>query len=134
MPKNFLWCGYLEAGDKSTPVVIDERLDTGNADTMYVFNFRRNGILTYNRDIVKAKLRELRGDEEGVVPELKNAYTKARRGFRLRNEPVVVTATAARRQKVVNERSATDDSGDLADLGVEFEAVTDDDWGDDSEA
>lgn len=132
MAKNFLWCGYLDAGDKSTPVIVDERLETGNPDTMYVFNFKRNEILTYNRGIVKPKLRELRGDEEDVVQDLKNAYAKARRTFKLRSEPVAAAATT-RRQKAVNDRNIVDDAGESADLGVEFEAATDDDWGDDNE-
>lgn len=131
MAKNFIWCGYLEAGDKSTPVVVDQRLETSNPETMYLFNFKRNEILTYNRGIVEAKLRELRDDEADVVQDLKNAYTKARRGFKIRSEPLVVPT--GRRQKAVNDRNTADDADDLSDTGIEFEPASDDEWSDDSE-
>jgi hypothetical protein len=131
MPKNFIWCGYLEAGDKSTPVILDQRMDTGNPETLYLFNLKRNEILTYNRGIVGPKLRELRDDEAAVVPELKGAYAKARRGLKLRSEPAAAPAT--RRHKAVNDRGAADAADDFSDIGIEFEPVTDDDWGDESE-
>lgn len=133
MAKNFMWCGYLEAGAKSSPVVIDQRLETGNPETMYVFNLARNEILPYSRSIVEPKLRELRDDETDIVNDLKNAFAKARRGFKLRSEPVV--QANGRRQKADNERPPRGE-GDFVpeDVGVEFEAVSDDDWGsDDSE-
>jgi hypothetical protein len=131
MAKNFIWCGYLEAGDKSTPVVIDDRLETGNPETMYLFNLKRNEILTYNRGIVQPKLRELRDDEAGVVQDLKNAFSKARRGFKIRMEPVAMSA--GRRQKAVNDRTFVDNTEDLSDIGVEYEPVTDEEWSDDSD-
>lgn len=129
MAKNFIWCGYLEAGDKSSAVVVDQRLETGNPETMYVFNLKRNEILTYNRGIVEPKLRDLRGNETSVLQELKNAYTKARRGFKLRAEPVA--HMTGRRQKAVNEKAYVDSADDVPGIGVEFEAVTDDDWASD---
>ncbi len=131
MAKNFIWCGYLEAGDKSSPVVEDKRLDTGNPETMYLFNLKRNGILTYNRGIVAPKLRELRDDESEVMQELKGAFAKARRGFKLRSEPVTVSHTSGRRQKAVNEKVYADSEEDVSAIGAEIEAVTDDDWGTD---
>ncbi len=132
MPKNFIWCGYLEAGDKSTPVVVDQRLETGNPETLYLFNLKRNEILTYNRGIVEPKLRELRNDEAGLVQDLKNAYAKARRSFKFRIEPVAVPT--GRRQKAVNDRHYMKNADDLpAETGVEFEPVSDEDWSDDSD-
>src|SRR3569623_949320 len=51
--------GYLEAGNKSTAVVLDRTLNTGNPETLYLFNLARGEILEYSRKIVEPKLREL---------------------------------------------------------------------------
>lgn len=132
MAKNLIWCGFLEAGEKSTPVVIDQRLETGNPETLYLFNLKRNEILTYNRSIVEPKLRELSDDEAGVVQDLKNSYAKARRGFKFRVEPV--TVPTGRRQKAVNDRHYINSADDHpAESSVEFEPVSDEDWSDDTD-
>lgn len=83
-----VWYGYLEAGARSSPVIRDDRLDTGNRKTVYLFNLARNSILEYARDIVEPKLRELRADESDTVTELDSAFKKARRGFKDRGADV----------------------------------------------
>jgi hypothetical protein len=80
--ENALWYGYLEAGKKSTPVVLDRRLPTGNEETIYLFNLTRSEILEYQRHIVEPKLRELKSDETAIVKQLKAAYSQARQNFR----------------------------------------------------
>lgn len=80
--KGPLWYGYLEAGDKSTAVIRDERLDTGNRKTTYVFNLARNEILEYTREIVEPKLRELKPSEAKLIDALDAAYGAARRAFK----------------------------------------------------
>ena len=79
-----LWYGYLEVGKKSTPVVLDRRLPTGNGETVYLFNLNRGEILEYQRHIVEPKLRELGPDEADTVKQLKTAYSQARQNFRSR--------------------------------------------------
>lgn len=81
MSKNSFWYGYLEAGDKSSAVLGDPDLDTGNRKTMFLFNLARNQILEYNREIVEPKLRELRSGEEELAKGLDKAYDSARRSF-----------------------------------------------------
>lgn len=76
-----LWYGFLNAGDKSTPVVRDERLDTGNAKTLFLFNLARQQILEYTREIVEPKLRELKTGETDL-DALSAAYSEARRNFK----------------------------------------------------
>lgn len=76
-----LWYGYLQAGEKSTPVVRDESLDTGDRNTVYLFNFQRRQILEYRREIVEPKLRELTPEEAGAIDDLGLAYTEVRRDF-----------------------------------------------------
>ena len=81
MSENNLWYGYLDAGEKSSPVVMDQRLSTANPSTIYVFNLKRSEIIEYRRDIVESKLRDLSDEDSGVIKELKSAYTKVRSGF-----------------------------------------------------
>jgi hypothetical protein len=76
-----LWVGYLEAGAKSSPVLIDDRLDTGNPKTQFIFNLVRGEILEYSREIVEPKLRRLRDEESDLAGALEFAFSKARPAF-----------------------------------------------------
>lgn len=76
-----VWYGYLEAGNKSTAVVLDRTLNTGNPETLYLFNLARGEILEYSRKIVEPKLRELKGKETDLTTSLKSAYDTARSHF-----------------------------------------------------
>lgn len=130
MSKNSIWYGYLEAGDKSSAVVMDERLETGNPDTIYLFNLARKEIIQYSRNIAQPKLRELREDEtEQFLPELKNAYARARRHFKVRTErplPVV-----ERKGKGSQERKVTEPDDSYSEQDTEFESsAVEDDWDD----
>jgi len=81
MGNDTLSFGYLEAGKKSSLVVMDHSLSTGHPRTVYVYNYVRGKILEYRRDIIESKLRELEGDERELVQQLKQAYYHARQGF-----------------------------------------------------
>lgn len=76
-----LWYGYLEAGNKSTAVLLDRSLNTGNSETFYLFNLARGEILEYSRKIVEPKLRELQGKEMDLVASLKSGYDGTRSSF-----------------------------------------------------
>jgi hypothetical protein len=89
MKEKTLWYGYLDAGQKSTPIVIDHELHTGNKETIYLFNHVRGEILEYQRQIVEPKLRELSTEQATVIKQLKAAYTKARRNFRSQGNRVL---------------------------------------------
>lgn len=80
--KGPLWYGYLEAGNKSSAVVRDERLDTGSRKTVFLFNLERKQIIEYTREIVDPKLRELKPSETKLIDELTAAYNEARRAFK----------------------------------------------------
>ena len=80
--KASLWFGHLNAGARSSPVLRDARLDTGNPKTLYLFNLVRGEILEYAREIVEQKLRELKPAESGFVADLDSGYKKARRNFK----------------------------------------------------
>lgn len=70
------------AGERSSPVLRDARLDTGNPKTFYMFNLKRGEILEYAREVVENKLGELKPDESSFIAELDAGYKKARRNFR----------------------------------------------------
>ncbi|MGB7931935.1 MAG: hypothetical protein WCH04_06855 [Gammaproteobacteria bacterium] len=80
--KHPLWYGYLEAGNRSSPVIRDERLDTGSTKTVFLFNLARGEILEYSLDVVEPKLRELKSSEAKTIKKLDAAYTEARRNFK----------------------------------------------------
>ncbi len=76
-----VWLGFLQAGEKSSPVVRDSSLDTGKPSSVYLFNLRRGAILEYQLAVVEGKLRELTPDEADLVEPLREAYLKARATF-----------------------------------------------------
>jgi hypothetical protein len=83
MPKRNapLWVGFLDAGKRSSPVVRDPNLDTGNRQTIYLYNHSRGRILEYRKDIVEIKLRELTPDEQTMARELRDSFLKAQTDF-----------------------------------------------------
>ena len=110
-----LWYGYLDAGASSTPVLRDDRLNTGNPRTLYLFNLARGRILEYSREIVEGKLRELNGEQSKAVAELDAGYAEARRDFkqrsaRLLNIPERANPAAKARQEGELAETADDDN------------------------
>lgn len=77
MTKQKLWFGFLEAGNKSSPVVIDRNLDTGNKNTIFVYNHNKQEILQYVRELVEPKLRELTAQEKELESALKKGFSEA---------------------------------------------------------
>ena len=126
--KSSLWYGYLEAGDRSSPVIRDERLDTGSVRTVFLFNLARREILEYSREIVEPKLRELKSGEAKSLKNLDAAYAEARRNFkdrRARTLNIPEQGGATRRaaesrsdddiEDIVKEESADDAWVDVED-------------------
>lgn len=128
MSDNTLWYGYLEAGERSSAVAIDNRLHTGDPTTVYVFNLQRGEILEYKRAIVEPKLRELKATEKELETELKSAYRKARNGFTPRGAKVANVPEKGRPAAAKTAAVATDFGGDDYD-----EEAFVDDAGDDED-
>jgi len=84
MSEKNLWFGFLDAGKKSSAVLIDDRLSTGTNKTVYIYTLARGQVLEYDRAVIEPKLRELARDELGVIDELKAGYNKALQDFRPR--------------------------------------------------
>lgn len=101
----------MEAGEKSSAIVLDGRLSTGNSGTVYLFNHKRNAILEYKREIVEPKLRELNDKEQKLLAELKSAFNKARKGFTPRAAKVATT----------QERAAPPEPKPVPEVGVDDE-------------
>jgi len=76
-----VWYGYLEAGEKSSAVLIDPKLDTGNNKTVYMYNLNSRKIIEYKREIAEPKLRTLKDPEKDLVKELIKGYESARKEF-----------------------------------------------------
>ena len=80
--KSSFWHGYLMAGARSSPVLRDRYLETGNTKTIYMFNLKRGEIIEYTLEIVEKKLRDLKPDESRYITELDAGYKKAHRSFK----------------------------------------------------
>lgn len=125
MSKDALWFGFLEIGEKSSPVAQDPKLLTGKPDTVYLFNLKRNEIIEYKRDIVETKLRPLNGKEADISKELKKAFKKAAKDFTPRSKSSSILeapAMAPSQQKRAKQEEAFED----IDMGDEDDDFFDD--------
>jgi len=77
MSKQKLWYGFLEAGNKSSLVLIDHNMHTGEENKIFIYNHNRQEILKYSRDLVEPKLRELTNEEKAQQDSLKKGFTVA---------------------------------------------------------
>lgn len=127
-----IWYGFLEAGEKSTAVVLDERLNTGNPKTLYLFNHARSEILEYSREIVKPKLRELDPKEAGLIGELRSAFSEVRQRFQPRVTRVLdIPERTSSRPADDAPRDTEEDLDVLAD--VDPDETEDADWDEDED-
>jgi hypothetical protein len=90
-----VWFGYLEAGDKSSPVLIDPRLDTGNSNTVYMYNLNSQRIIEYKREIAEPKLRQLKDPEKDLTKDLVRGYESARKEFTPRSNGIAALPASA---------------------------------------
>jgi hypothetical protein len=73
------WYGVLDAGEKTSPVVLDATLDASQGK-VWLYNHVRNQFIEYARAIVEPKLRELTSEDIPQI-ELDEAYNAARQAF-----------------------------------------------------
>lgn len=119
MSDKHFWYGYLEAGEKSSPVLRDNRLDTGTADTIYLFNLKRGEILEYKRAIITPKLRELEAQEQRIGSTLKSAYIEARSQFTPRGgKPVLIPAKGGKPTAAANDEEDSDHFSEEVDIDM----------------
>ncbi len=122
MSKDILWFGYLEIGEKSTPVVSEPKLNTSNPETIYLFNLLRNEIIEYKRSIVEPKLREFTADETDLLKEVKKGYIKAVKDFSPRGKILSIPdkhtskpPTAKQKKAAELEKIPAEDNDDVVD-------------------
>jgi hypothetical protein len=126
--KNSVWHGYLEAGNRSSPVIHDDKLETGSAKTMFLFNLERREILEYSREIVEPKLRELKSSEIKLIKALDAAYTDARRHFKDRRARALnIPEHGGPAQRPMESRSDEDIDQFVDDGGEDVWADSDED-------
>ena len=131
MSDNDIWYGFLQAGDKSSPVVRDPDLKTGNNKTIYLYNQIRGQFVEYSSEIVQPKLRELHSDDAPLA-DLKRAFKAARKVF-LANRVTRVRDTVPERIKL--QRDDISDDSLMVDIKDDLGGDgMDDDIGDDAYA
>ena len=77
MKKHKLWFGFLEAGSKSSPVVIDRSMEMGDGNTLLIYNHNKKEVLKYVRELVEPKLRELTAQEKKLEASLKKGFSES---------------------------------------------------------
>jgi len=119
------WMGYLEAGSKSSAVLHDPALETGNDSTIYLFNLARGVIVEYHRSTVEPKLRALRDDEAEQMRALRDGYQRARKDFEPRGAKAVVrtprAAPEARSTREIDEDDTEFELDSDLEMAVEDE-------------
>lgn len=123
MGKTNYWHGYLEAGTKSSPVLRDPSMETGNTNTVYLYSLKRNKILEFRAGIVEQKLRELGKDESELISSLNAGYKKAKKEFTPRASMRLkqVELTPQSTVEVKPEAEEIDDSDLDDDLDIDMD-------------
>jgi len=75
MSSKDIWYGVLEAGEKSSPVVLDSSIDASD-NKIYLYNYVRDQFVEYAKAIVEPKLRELAAGDISI-DELDTAFKAA---------------------------------------------------------
>jgi len=118
MSKRKLWFGNLEAGSKSSPIVIDYEMETGEKNAIFIYNHSRKEILKYSRDVVEPKLRELTAKEKDLEAELKKAFGEAMKNFKFKT-PKAMDAPGKTAAKSKPAKPAEEPDVDSSDMGGE---------------
>lgn len=127
MSKTNYWHGYLEAGKKSSPVLRDPSLETGNANTVYLYSLNRDKILEFQAGIVEKKLRDLSADESELISTLNAGYKKAKKEFtprasmRLKQVELTPQATVETAKPELDEEIDDTDLDDDLDLDIDMD-------------
>lgn len=123
MSKQKLWYGFLEAGSKSSPVVLDHTMDTGETNSVFIYNHNRQEILKYVRELVEPKLRELTATEKELESALKKGFSEAVKTLKY---PLAKTFVSPAKAKPSPATSTPKEEPE-----VEISVLDDDIWEDD---
>ena len=108
--------GFLEAGAKSSPVLINSKLNANNEKNLYIYNLNRDSIIEYQRQIVEPKIRELNPDEINLIEDLVSGYKAASKNFVAKNrKPLFDKSAPKQRKSIENEVTEYAFDGDEMD-------------------
>ncbi len=136
MNDKHIWVGYLSLANKKTLVASDDRVDTGNRKTLFLYNQERNDIVEYSREIIEAKLKAAPAADYNV-DEIAAVYQKALRKTKPNVYRAVFTpnsggSSGPKEKKARSVASDDNDSGDEIEMEDSFD-MDDDSPADDSE-
>jgi hypothetical protein len=117
------WYGVLDAGEKTSPVVLDATLDASQGK-VWLYNHVRNQFIEYARAIVEPKLRELTSEDIPQI-ELDEAYNAARQAF-LSSRNITTWSDT----KPVAPRLKNQGEEDELDIDIDIDITDDDDMED----
>ena len=123
MAKQKLWFGFLEAGSKSSPVVIDRSMGGADGNTLFAYNHNKKEIKRYVRDLIEPKLRELTAEEKKLEASLKKGFSAS-----LKNGNFKAPKSLNIPEK---ESSAPKPDKILPEVALEVDGLADDDVDDD---
>lgn len=138
MKDNNLWVGYLTLANKKVLVASDDRVDTGNRKTIFLYNQERKEIVEYSREIIQDKLKDAPAGDYSDK-EIATAYQQALRKAKPNLYRVVFTPNAGgsaipkeKKSKVAASTDAamTDDVEIDDSFEMEEDEVSDDEFND----
>ncbi len=143
MKDKHLWVGYLTLASKKILVASDDRVDTGNRKTIFLYNQERNELVEYSREIIQAKLKDAPAADYNSE-EIANAYQKALRKakpnlYRVVFAPSTGGSAIPAEKKSTAVAGADDSDGGVIDTDDDIEVSDDessdddDDWGKDED-
>ena len=125
MSKQKLWYGFLEAGKKSSPVIIDHSMDTGEKNSVFIYNHNRQEILKYVRELAEPKLRELTAKEKELEASLKKGFTESLKTFKKPESKILDSPAKSKPSSKVDTPKEEPE--------VEISGLDDDIWEDDDD-
>jgi len=125
MNKSQIWYGFLEAGKRSTAVVVDPKINANMDGKLYIFNQQRNQILEYKKDIVESKLRDLTEEESQLLPTLKSSFELALKNFNIESNQSLPSTSTPVSSKENLATTKKEEKIDSLDLGIDLDMDVD---------
>lgn len=129
MKNKNLWVGYLTQTNKKILVASDDRVDTGNRKTIFLYNQDRNEIVEYSREIIQAKLKDAPAEDYNAE-KMAAAYQQALRKAVPNLYRVIFTPNSGGGAKPAGKKSTAtigdDAMGDDIEIDDSFDSGDDD--------
>jgi hypothetical protein len=119
-----IWYGVLDAGEKTSPVVLDATLDASQGK-VWLYNHLRNQFIEYAKAIVEPKLRELAAGDISQ-DDLDKAFKAAHKTFSSSRKAQAWTDTKPATSRVKNKDDEDAIDIDMSDYDDTEEFIDDD--------